>query len=228
MRLIQAKALLLICTFATHLVYGSGLNARDDTNDASLRSMAADADLNFFLAFISNFEQDLTQYKTFMAKNHITLPQAVANYYYRLITLPQTADLEADIASTFPFTDFKTFITAFPWYSSLLSDASASTIYLPEDFQTLQVTTSITGSISSSGSPSIVSPSPTSALSSVSSTMHSITSPSTSQPLSSSSATFRNTSSTSTSASLDKSKSLGGQLNLNLLLVIIGFLTTVL
>ncbi|CCD24993.1 Afb1p NDAI_0E01770 [Naumovozyma dairenensis CBS 421] len=107
------------------------------TNSAqmvSARSEAANVDMPFFMAFLDDFGSQLPQYTSYMAQNHFTLPQAIADYYYHIAFLPDTADLQADIANTFPFNQFQTFITAFPWYSSLLSHASVSTIYLPEDF----------------------------------------------------------------------------------------------
>lgn len=113
------------------------VHASTDVN--SLRYEAAGADMPFFTAFLNDFDVNLSKYTSYMMQNHITLPQAVADYYYHLAPLATDIDLQSDIAQTFPFTEFQTFVTVFPWYSSLLSDADATTLLLPDDFVTKEV-----------------------------------------------------------------------------------------
>lgn len=102
--------------------------------DEEARKSAAGANLPFFTVFVSDINTNLAAYNSFMESNNMKLPQAVADYYFHVIRLSQTADLEKDVASSFPFTQFKTFITKFPWYDSLLQRASVSTLYVPQDF----------------------------------------------------------------------------------------------
>ncbi|KAL3232646.1 hypothetical protein RNJ44_04562 [Nakaseomyces bracarensis] len=78
----------------------------------------------------------MPEYTSYMIQNHLTFPQDVADYYNHLAFLPSTADLESDIIRYFPFTPFQTFVTAFPWYTSILSKAGKPRMYLPEDFIT--------------------------------------------------------------------------------------------
>ena len=104
-------------------------------DEEQIRSMAAEQDLSFFSAFLSDFGSNYQSYTSYMAENSMRLPQEVMDYYNHLAQLPQTADLQQDIASSFPFTQFQTFVTEFPWYTSLLEDAGASTIYMPEYFE---------------------------------------------------------------------------------------------
>lgn len=99
-----------------------------------LRSDAAQIDINFFTAFLEDFNDKFDMYTSVMNQYKLTLPQNVANYYYHLAPLPSTIDLQSDIAVNFPFAEFKSFITKFPWYSSLLSDGKVTDFYLPSDF----------------------------------------------------------------------------------------------
>ena len=103
--------------------------------DAQMRSMAAEQDFSFFSAFLSDFGGNYQSYTSYMAENNMRLPQGVMDYYNHLAQLPSTANLEEDIASSFPFTEFQTFVTEFPWYSSLLEEAGATTIFLPAYFE---------------------------------------------------------------------------------------------
>lgn len=103
------------------------------------RNEAAKADMPFFEAFLNDFDVNLPQYTSYMMQHHITLPQAIADYYYHLAPMATDIDLQSDIAQTFPFTEFQTFVTVFPWYSSLLSDAGVSTIYLPDYYKSIKV-----------------------------------------------------------------------------------------
>lgn len=110
------------------------------------KSMAADADMSFFLAFLDDFNERYTEYTSYMIREHHTLPQEVANYYYHLNGVDEY-DLKSDIINQFPFTIFKSFITVFPWYSSLLSEGGITDMVLPGDFlstPTLDLYTSTT------------------------------------------------------------------------------------
>lgn len=122
-------------------------DAKTQEDALSLRSDAAKYDMPFFTAFLNDFDTDIGKYTSFMMENHITLPQAIADYYYHLATITSDINLESDIVQTFPFTVFQTFVTIFPWYSSLLKEANLTTLYLPNDFvttNTASLSTSIT------------------------------------------------------------------------------------
>lgn len=106
------------------------------STDVEAKAKAADEDIGFVLYFFQDFEEQMPEYTSYMMQNHITFPQHVADYYYHLVGLPSTADLQPDVISYFPFTQFHTFVTAFPWYSSILSKANMTRFYLPEDFIT--------------------------------------------------------------------------------------------
>lgn len=105
--------------------------------DEAVRSMATDADIYFIMAILNDLNANFDSYTSYMIQNHLTIPQQLADYYNHLATLPDTADLELDMISTFPFTHFQTFITNFPWYTSLLSEGFITTMYLPEYFVTM-------------------------------------------------------------------------------------------
>ncbi|CAI4045809.1 hypothetical protein SKDZ_12G0940 [Saccharomyces kudriavzevii ZP591] len=141
--------------------YGTKITTSSSNRDTSARSAAAGADMAFFMEFLNDFDTAFPQYTSYMMQNRLTLPQAVADYYYHMAALGSTADLQSDIAQSFPFTQFQTFITAFPWYTSLLNKASVTTIYLPQHFITDDTQPTMTNSSyasqTSSNSRSIVS-----------------------------------------------------------------------
>ncbi|EDO16965.1 hypothetical protein Kpol_1041p23 [Vanderwaltozyma polyspora DSM 70294] len=117
--------------------------------DLSIRSQAAAEDVGFVYAFINDFNTRMADYTSYMQDNDMQLPQGLANYYYHLATEPEDLNLQSDIAATFPFTEFNTFITKFPWYSTLLSEGSVTTFYLPELFLTAATVDSLTNTQSS-------------------------------------------------------------------------------
>ncbi|SMN18821.1 similar to Saccharomyces cerevisiae YLR040C Putative protein of unknown function [Maudiozyma saulgeensis] len=98
------------------------------------RSMAEEKDFKFFIAFLNDFDTNYPSYTSYMIENKLKLPQQVADYYNHLAKLPSTIDLELDIINSFPYTEFQTFVTNFPWYSSLLKQGDITTMYLPRDF----------------------------------------------------------------------------------------------
>ncbi|CAI4046143.1 hypothetical protein N7582_003739 [Saccharomyces uvarum] len=189
------KTLFLTSLLVSYCFGANTITSSADENTLA-RSAAADADMAFFMAFLDDFETAFPQYTSYMMQNHLTLPQAVADYYYHIADLASTANLESDIAQSFPFTQFETFITAFPWYTSLLEKASATTIYLPQHFLTDDTQPSETSSVYSSqtASTSIAK----STASSTASTSQSIFSNSKAQNNSTSSSTNEDTASTST------------------------------
>lgn len=100
----------------------------------SLRSDAARADISFFSVFLQDFKSNMDSYTSYLGAHDKTMPQEVADYYYHIAKLPNSADLEKDIASSLPFSQFRTFIADFPWYSTLLSKAHKTSMMLPQDF----------------------------------------------------------------------------------------------
>lgn len=112
----------------------------DDAADFQYRSMAESKDFNFFMAFLDDFDQNFPVYTSYMVANKLKLPQEVADYYNHLAKLPSTANLEEDIINSFPYTEFQTFVTNFPWYTSLLKEGDITTMYLPRDFGSVSVT----------------------------------------------------------------------------------------
>ncbi|KAL2709982.1 Afb1 [Kluyveromyces marxianus] len=114
---------------------------------------AASADINFFIGFISDFNANQKSYTSYMKEAQMTMPQDIADYYFHLQQVTESTQLLEDIATSFPFSDFKTFITAVPWYTQLLSQASITQFYVPDDFMTKQAevqTSTLSGNITSS------------------------------------------------------------------------------
>lgn len=139
----------------TNLILFATATSQTTTQSDSGRRAAAEANLPFLTEFVNDISTNLPAYTSFMDSNSMVLPQELANYYFHVAQLPQTADLEEDVVSSFPFTHFKTFVTKFPWYGSLLERASASTVYVPQDFVSSATQTETTSpqSTTSSGAP---------------------------------------------------------------------------
>lgn len=114
----------------------SSIKVSKPTDSAFLKSEAAEVDMRFFSVFLLDFRDNEDSYTSYLGDRHKTMPQKVADYYNHVAQLPPSADLERDIAASFPFSQFQTFIAEFPWYSTLLSKAHASTMFIPEDFVT--------------------------------------------------------------------------------------------
>lgn len=112
----------------------------DDVADYQYRSMAESKDFNFFMAFLNDFDKNFPVYTSYMVANKLKLPQQVADYYNHLAILPSTVNLEDDIINSFPYTEFQTFVTNFPWYTSLLKEGNITTMYLPRDFENISIT----------------------------------------------------------------------------------------
>ena len=53
-------------------------------NEEQIRSMAAEQDLSFFSAFLSDFGSNYQSYTSYMAENSMRLPQEVMDYYNHL------------------------------------------------------------------------------------------------------------------------------------------------
>ncbi|CAL9728384.1 A-factor barrier protein 1 [Monosporozyma unispora] len=155
---------LVITAFILALGKADAQNAVDP-----LRNEAAKDDMSFFTAFLNDFDVNLAKYTSYMMQHHITLPQAVADYYYHLAPMTTDIDLQSDIAQTFPFTEFQTFVTVFPWYSSLLSNAGVSTIYLPDYYKTMKVSAHASSSVTPSTKSALLN-TPTGQVSSITST----------------------------------------------------------
>ncbi|KAH3901153.1 Afb1p SCDLUD_002636 [Saccharomycodes ludwigii] len=99
------------------------------------RSKAAQYDMPIISAFLADYNSDDIKYLSYLNENSKTLPQDIINYLYRIITISQYDSLQQDMASTFPFDEFQTFVQPFPWYSNILKSANATTFYVPEDFE---------------------------------------------------------------------------------------------
>lgn len=93
--------------------------------------LAAKADLGIILAFLSDFGLDKDVYDSFLEEHHLTFPQSLMNFYGSIHT-KQFDEITEELSTNFPFSDFGTFVTAFPWYSELVQEVSAGGYYLPQ------------------------------------------------------------------------------------------------
>lgn len=124
--------------FFAAIPFVSSSQSASGADEAAARTAAAQANLAFYTVCLADINTNLGSYNSYMEENNMQLPQTIADYYFHIAALPSTADLQADIARSFPFTQFQTFITNFPWYESLMQKASITTVYLPQDFLSTQ------------------------------------------------------------------------------------------
>jgi len=106
------------------------------------RSSALIEQETFIEDAIIDIAENYSQYTSYMAVKNMEFPQELMQFYVYM-----TAETDSDFPTTlfaarFPFTEFYSYITAFPWYSSLLQEAGATTFYLPEHYATVPKTSS--------------------------------------------------------------------------------------
>lgn len=93
-------------------------------------------------AFLEDVVQDLglnyQKYTSYMEERKIEFPQSLMQFYVYLTGATETDFPTSLFAASFPFTPFYTYITAFPWYNSLLSQAGMKTFYLPNHYATIE------------------------------------------------------------------------------------------
>lgn len=90
------------------------LKALSPTNGDFARSKAADTDMRFFSAFLSDFKKNQNSYNSYLDDHQKTMPQKVADYYQHVAQLPQSANLEKDVAASFPFFTISNFYRRIP------------------------------------------------------------------------------------------------------------------
>ncbi|CEP21590.1 unnamed protein product [Cyberlindnera jadinii] len=117
----------------------------EELSSATSRALASDA--SFIYDVMLDINHRYTTYLQYMDSNKMQFPDDIVQYMVGLQTISKESSLfEAVNTMSFPFDDFKTMITAFPWYSSLMSAADLSTFLVPSDFLVIdaKVTTSNT------------------------------------------------------------------------------------
>lgn len=109
-------------------------SAKHTYDDPVQRSIAAQEDLAVLAVFMEDFKTNHDSYTSYLESNKLLLPETILQYYNHVTKLGSTVNIEEDIASSFPFTQFQTFMTLIPWYTSILKEAGATTFYVPDDF----------------------------------------------------------------------------------------------
>ncbi|KAL6948848.1 hypothetical protein ACO0QE_001323 [Hanseniaspora vineae] len=99
---------------------------------------AALADYPLVSAFVSNLGVStgylLQDYQSYATAASTQIPAEVLNYFQIIEAVSDYQELQSQMIKTFPFQGFQSFITIFPWYSTLLQEAQMTTYYLPKDF----------------------------------------------------------------------------------------------
>ncbi|ODQ79568.1 hypothetical protein BABINDRAFT_23478, partial [Babjeviella inositovora NRRL Y-12698] len=87
-------------------------------------------DASFISYFLLDFDFNNDRYTSYMKDNGLKYPQTLIQY---IVDQQGQTDLTKAL-DAFPFTQFRTYITAFPWYNSLLGKGSITEFKVPGDF----------------------------------------------------------------------------------------------
>ncbi|KAG7827719.1 hypothetical protein KL920_004482 [Ogataea angusta] len=84
--------------------------------------------------FLNDFASRFDDYTSYMNSAGIPFPGSLVQFYMNVEQASTNqAAVTSMLVSDFPMSEFKTYISVFPWYSSLLSAGGESTIYVTED-----------------------------------------------------------------------------------------------
>jgi hypothetical protein len=165
-----------------------------NTNTMSERSMAIVEQEAFIQTVLLDALQDTGKYYDLINDKNIEFPPALMQFYAQLNTYPANSFPTSLFVQSFPFKEFQTFITNFPWVETYMEELSMTTFRGPDDYAVMTVTKDADVTVSSHATAT------TTAANGATSTVASVTQ-STSTITSTSSNTSSSTSSTSSSAS---------------------------
>ncbi|GMG21215.1 unnamed protein product [Ambrosiozyma monospora] len=106
-------------------------------NSKEQLAMAVESNTAEVDAFISDLNSNYASYTSYMDSNNMQFPAKLVQFMYDLNQMTDEIQQNSYFVENFPITDFYTYFTAFPWYSSVLSDVGVSTFYMPSDFSTV-------------------------------------------------------------------------------------------
>ncbi|GME77974.1 unnamed protein product [Ambrosiozyma monospora] len=106
-------------------------------NSKEQLAMAVESNTAEVNLFISDLNANYASYTSYMDSNNMQFPEDLVQFVYDLNQFTDAIQQNSYFVESFPITEFYTYFTAFPWYSSLLSEAGASTFYMPDDFSTV-------------------------------------------------------------------------------------------
>ncbi|KAH3659836.1 uncharacterized protein OGAPODRAFT_77997 [Ogataea polymorpha] len=125
--------LLLVClSFFLRISLSATITTTVASADA--RKLVFSANAGVLQVFLNDFASRFDDYTSYMNSAKIPFPGSLVQFY---MNVEQASTDQAAVTSMlvndFPMSEFKTYISVFPWYSSLLSAGGDSTIYLTED-----------------------------------------------------------------------------------------------
>ncbi|CDK28699.1 unnamed protein product [Kuraishia capsulata CBS 1993] len=119
----------------------------EDTEEA--KTLAAEYDFDFLVAFLNDFSSNIARYTSYMVDNSMTYPRQLVQFYNDVYTYTDYG-FTTLVPDQFPFSEFQTFISEFPWYTTLLKEGDITAFAVPADYLTTDVTTSTSESSESS------------------------------------------------------------------------------
>ena len=122
------------------LVNGDEVITVTNTNTMSERSMAIVEQEAFIQTVLLDALQDTGKYYDLINDKNIEFPPALMQFYAQLNTYPANSFPTSLFVQSFPFKEFQTFITNFPWVETYMEELSMTTFRGPDDYAVMTVT----------------------------------------------------------------------------------------
>jgi hypothetical protein len=122
------------------LVNGNEVITVTNTNTMSERSMAIVEQEAFIQTVLLDALQDTGKYYDLINDKNIEFPPALMQFYAQLNTYPANSFPTSLFVQSFPFNEFQTFITNFPWVETYMEELSMTTFRGPDDYAVMTVT----------------------------------------------------------------------------------------
>ncbi|KAG7858305.1 hypothetical protein KL919_003563 [Ogataea angusta] len=125
--------LLLVClSFFLRICLSATITTTVASADA--QNLVFSANAGVLQVFLNDFASRFDDYTSYMNSAGIPFPGSLVQFYMNVEQASTNqAAVTSMLVSDFPMSEFKTYISVFPWYSSLLSAGGESTIYVTED-----------------------------------------------------------------------------------------------
>lgn len=122
------------------LVNGNEVITVTNTNTMSERSLAIVEQEAFIQTVLLDALQDTGKYYDLINDKNIEFPPALMQFYAQLNTYPANSFPTSLFVQSFPFNEFQTFITNFPWVETYMEELSMTTFRGPDDYAVMTVT----------------------------------------------------------------------------------------
>lgn len=138
MMLVDMFLALCVCIFLS--VADSVEVVTTTLNSQQERSVAVLDQESFIYTVMLDAATDMGKYSSVMYEKNIEIPQNLLQFIVKINTYEISAFPTSIFISSFPFEDFKTFVTNFPWMSDYLSSCSMTEFKVPSEYSVITTT----------------------------------------------------------------------------------------